>query len=92
MLSCNCVLEAPIRPASLWKLQAIDIFKYFVKLVIRKKPNLFPSFRDLKTRALAPQFDCKAARDLLAWSTEEDRAAFIEQGIRIPIEEDGGLA
>lgn len=79
-------------PAALWKIQAIDILKYFVKLVIRRKNNRFPSYRDLKTRALKPRFDCKAARDLLDWACEDKRTVFIEKGIRIPIQEDGGPA
>ena len=67
---------------------AIDLTKWAVKAVARKRGNTFPSWRDLASRSLAARFDCRLAKDLLGWRPVADREEFIERGIRQAL---GGL-
>ncbi len=63
----------------LWWFQAIEIFKWMVKVVIRRPNTVFPSYRDLKTRALARPFDCSGTKQDLGWSPVSDREEFLSQ-------------
>ena len=75
--------------SSLWWMQLVDIFKWGVKLAARKKPNAFPSYRDLKTRALLASFDTSEAREVLGWTPCADRERFLQEGLIAPIAEGG---
>ncbi|HKE00588.1 MAG TPA: NAD-dependent epimerase/dehydratase family protein, partial [Planctomycetota bacterium] len=68
--------------------QAIEIGKWLVKAAIRKPGNVFPSWRDLRTRSLAAPLDCSRAKRVLRWSPVADRARFVERGIVAAV--DGG--
>jgi nucleoside-diphosphate-sugar epimerase len=68
-------------PTPLWLTQGIDLFKWFIKILIRKPANPFPSYRDLKTRAFAAELDCSRAKRVLGWRPVSDRAVFVERGI-----------
>ena len=75
--------------SALWRMQLIDVFKWFVKLAARKNPNPFPSYRDLKTRALLARFDTGDAREVLAWEPCSDRQRFLREGLTEAIAEGG---
>ena len=76
-------------PQRMWAAQGLDLFKWLVKTAVRKPGNQFPSYRDLKTRALKPHFDCSPAKKLLGWEPCADIERFVETGIRVPIGEGG---
>jgi nucleoside-diphosphate-sugar epimerase len=61
--------------------QGIEIGKWLVKVAIRKPGNVFPSWRDLRTRSLEAPFDCSRAKRVLRWTPVADRARFVERGI-----------
>lgn len=73
-------------PTPLWLTQTSDLFKWVVKVMIRKPENPFPSYRDLKTRAFYAPLDCDRAKRILGWKPEADRARFVQRGIRAAIE------
>jgi hypothetical protein len=65
----------------LWLSQVLEIGKWIVKKVGRK-PAPFPSYRDLKTRALVPRFSSRTAREILGWRPVEDREELLNRTIR----------
>ena len=69
-------------PRSLGKSQLMEIGKWVVKRVGGRKVDL-PSYRDLKSRALATPFSSNLAREKLGWTPVEDREAFLDRAIRI---------
>lgn len=69
-------------PTPIWLTQTSDLFKWVVKVIIRKPENPFPSYRDLRTRAFESPLDCSRAKRLLNWKPCADRDEFIERGIR----------
>jgi predicted dehydrogenase/nucleoside-diphosphate-sugar epimerase len=70
-------------PRPLWLSQAMEIGKWIVKKIGRRPGAAFPSYRDLKTRALVPRFSSRTAREVLGWRPVEDREAFLDRTIRI---------
>ena len=68
-------------PQSLWKLQAVEIAKWALKIAARKPDNPFPSYRDLKSRALRATLDCSAAKQILGWKPNADLDVFIADAI-----------
>jgi nucleoside-diphosphate-sugar epimerase len=66
---------------SLWKMHAIDIGKWFLKVLARKPDNAFPSYRDLKTRTLRTQLDCRLAKERLGWQPNSDREYLLREAI-----------
>ena len=54
-------------PRSLLFSQAMEIGKWVVKKIGRRSDAVFPSYRDLKSRSMAPAFACCTARELLGW-------------------------
>lgn len=69
-------------PRSLEASQAMEIGKWIVKRAGGRQVD-FPSYRDLKARALAPRFRCELAREVLGWRPLEDREAFLDECVRI---------
>jgi nucleoside-diphosphate-sugar epimerase len=69
-------------PRPLWLSQGLEIGKWLVKKVGRQKDAPFPSYRDLKTRSLAPPFTSRTAREVLGWTPVEDREAFLDRAVR----------
>jgi nucleoside-diphosphate-sugar epimerase len=67
---------------SILKWYLIDLAKWAVKAVARKPENVFPSYRDLASRALRSPFDCGRAKRVLDWHPVADRERFIELGVR----------
>lgn len=63
-------------PRSLALSQALEIGKWLVKKAGGRKDG-FPSYRDLKSRSLAPRLACRTARETLGWKPVEDRATFL---------------
>ena len=68
---------------SLWVSQAMEIGKWVVKKVGRRPGAAFPSWRDLKSRSLAPPFRCEVAREILGWTPVEEREAFLDAAVRV---------
>jgi hypothetical protein len=70
-------------PRPLWLSQAMEIGKWLVKKAGRRPGATFPSYRDLKSRALVPRFTSRTAREVLGWRPVEDRETVLEQTVRI---------
>jgi nucleoside-diphosphate-sugar epimerase len=70
-------------PRPLWLSQTMEIGKWIVKKAGRRPGATFPSYRDLKTRALVPRFSSRTARETLGWRPVEDREAFLDRTVRI---------
>ena len=70
-------------PRALWRSQALEIGKWLVKLAGRRPGTTFPSYRDLKSRALVPKLACNLARERLGWKPEERREAFLDAAVRV---------
>ncbi|HEX5716894.1 MAG TPA: NAD-dependent epimerase/dehydratase family protein [Thermoanaerobaculia bacterium] len=70
-------------PRPLWLSQILEIGKWVVKKAGRRPGTVFPSYRDLKARALVPAFPCKTAREVLGWSPVDDREGLLERTVRI---------
>ena len=70
-------------PRPLWLSQTMEIGKWLVKKAGRRPGAVFPSYRDLKTRSLAPRFSSRTAREVLGWRPVEDREEFLNRTIRI---------
>jgi predicted dehydrogenase/nucleoside-diphosphate-sugar epimerase len=70
-------------PRGLALSQMMEIGKFAVKKAGRRPGVEFPSWRDLKARALVPQFACDVARQKLGWKPVEDEAGLLERCIRV---------
>ena len=71
-------------PRGLALSQALELGKWLVKKAGRRADVEFPSWRDLKARALVPPFTSRTAREVLGWKPLEEREAFLEAAIRAP--------
>ncbi|HKV11546.1 MAG TPA: Gfo/Idh/MocA family oxidoreductase [Thermoanaerobaculia bacterium] len=70
-------------PRPLWASQAMEIGKWMVKKAGRRPGVTFPSYRDLKSRALVPGFSSRTAREVLGWQPLEDREEMLARAVRI---------
>jgi len=70
-------------PRSCTLSQALEVGKWVVKVAGRRPGTEFPSWRDLKARALHPAFTSRTARELLDWKPTEDREEFLDRTVRI---------
>lgn len=70
-------------PRSLAVSQSMEIGKWMVKLVGGRPGLEFPSYRDLRARALFTVFECDLARGVLGWEPLEEREAFLDAAVRI---------
>ncbi|MFT5287169.1 MAG: putative dehydrogenase/nucleoside-diphosphate-sugar epimerase [Planctomycetota bacterium] len=70
--------------------QIMEIGKWIVKKVGGRKDAEFPSWRDLKSRALVPQFSARAAREFLGWNPVEEREAFLDGALGRNSDSDSG--
>lgn len=70
-------------PRALWLSQAMEIGKWIVKKAGRRAGLEFPSWRDLKSRELAPPFTARIAREKLGWKPVEEREAFLDRCVRV---------
>ena len=70
-------------PRSLAKSQAMEIGKWMVKLAGGRQGLVFPSYRDLKSRGLFPEFSCNLAREVLGWKPLEEAEEFLDRTVRI---------
>jgi predicted dehydrogenase/nucleoside-diphosphate-sugar epimerase len=68
---------------SLFLSQLMEIGKWAVKLAGRRPGLEFPSYRDLRARALFPVFECDLARERLGWEPVEDRERLLEVAVRV---------
>ncbi len=80
----------PIRflPRSTAGMMAADLFKWAVKIGAKRRWFPFPSYRDLKTRALTAPLDARAAVELLGWNPESDLEAFHHAAIDLALPEE----
>ena len=78
-------------PRPLWLSQGMEIGKWLVKRAGRRQVP-FPSYRDLKSRSLAPAFSSRTAREVLGWRPVEEREAFLDQAVRVHGQAPGGPA
>lgn len=69
-------------PRALWWSQALELGKWVIKKIGRQAGAVFPSWRDLKSRAMVPILTCETARDVLGWKPVEDREEFLDRAIR----------
>lgn len=65
------------------KLQAVELFKWCVKIATGRRDAPFPSYRDLKSRGMPARFDCSDVKRDLDWRPESDRKAFIDRAIGV---------
>ncbi|MEE9355081.1 MAG: Gfo/Idh/MocA family oxidoreductase [Methylococcaceae bacterium] len=77
----RCGRDFQFHGQPLWSFQGTEIFKWIVKVVIRRPEVSFPSYRDLKTRALVRRFDTSAVKNDLDWKTESDLQTFLDLAI-----------
>jgi predicted dehydrogenase/nucleoside-diphosphate-sugar epimerase len=70
-------------PRPLWLSQILEVGKWVVKKVGRRPGVTFPSYRDLKSRALPLPFTSRTAREVLGWRPVEDREELLERTVRI---------
>lgn len=70
-------------PRPLWLSQMMEIGKWLVKKAGRRPGATFPSYRDLKSRALVPRFTSRTAREVLGWKPVEDRETVLDRTVRI---------
>jgi nucleoside-diphosphate-sugar epimerase len=69
-------------PRSLAMSQAMEVGKYAVKTVGRRPGVEWPSWRDLKARALVPPFSSDIARTVLGWKPVEDADGLLDVCVR----------
>ncbi len=74
-------------PRSLRASQVMELGKWIVKRVGGRNDAPFPSFRDLKSRALVPPFSSRTARELLGWNPVEDPDLFLARALGLPAPE-----
>lgn len=70
-------------PRPLWLSQILEIGKWVVKKAGRRPGTVFPSYRDLKARALVPVLPSRTAREVLGWTPVEDREGLLDRTVRI---------
>lgn len=68
-------------PQSLWKMQALEILKWGLKVAARKPENPWPSYRDLKSRSMRAPMDCALAKQVLGWKPVRNREVFVREAI-----------
>ena len=66
------------------KFYLLDMAKWAVKVAVRHPDRRLPSYRDWESRTGHAVFDCTAARSVLGWKPESDRAELVRRGIREP--------
>ncbi|MEM8713528.1 MAG: hypothetical protein AAGG01_21500, partial [Planctomycetota bacterium] len=69
-------------PRGLFTSQLMEVGKWLVKKAGRRNAP-FPSYRDLKSRALISPFSSNLAREKLGWKPVEDKEEFLDKAIRI---------
>jgi predicted dehydrogenase/nucleoside-diphosphate-sugar epimerase len=70
-------------PRALALSQAMEVGKWLVKKAGRRKDARFPSWRDLKSRAMVPRLSSRLARDVLGWRPVEERERFLDVAVRV---------
>ncbi len=70
-------------PRALLVSQLMEIGKWMVKIAGRRPGVEFPSWRDVKARALAVPFTSRTARQVLGWEPVEEREALLERTVRV---------
>jgi nucleoside-diphosphate-sugar epimerase/predicted dehydrogenase len=70
-------------PRALALSQAMELGKYAVKKIGRRPGVDFPSWRDLKARALVTTFRCDLAREKLGWKPIDDRDLLLDRCVRV---------
>ena len=69
-------------PTPTWRYFVVDTVKYYAKRYLKGQRDLTrPTLRDWQCRAQRSPYDNTKPKQVLGWSPEADRAAFIERGI-----------
>ncbi|MEX1024028.1 MAG: Gfo/Idh/MocA family oxidoreductase [Planctomycetota bacterium] len=68
-------------PRELWFSQLLEIGKWIVKRVGGRQAP-FPSYRDLKSRAMVPELTSETAREVLGWQPEDDGERLLARILR----------
>lgn len=76
--------DLSFHPRPLWLSQLLELGKWVVKRVGGRRDAAFPSYRDLKSRELAPELRCETARDVLAWRPCDDGREILRRALRRP--------
>lgn len=76
--------DLAFHPRPLWLSQLLEIGKWAVKRVGGRKDATFPSYRDLKSRELAPELACETARDVLGWRPCDDGREILRRSLPHP--------
>jgi len=66
-------------PRSLALSQTLEIGKWIVKKAGGRRDAAFPSYRDLKSRSLAPTLSCRTARELFGWRPCDDGETLVRR-------------
>jgi predicted dehydrogenase/nucleoside-diphosphate-sugar epimerase len=69
-------------PRPLERSQGMEVGKWLVKRLGGRRVE-YPSYHDLRTRALFPDFASNLAREVLGWRPCEEREAFLDRAVRI---------
>jgi nucleoside-diphosphate-sugar epimerase len=72
---------------SILRFYLIDLIKWVAKVVLRIPDRQLPRYRDWETRTLTAPFDCTAAKTVLGWRPESNRAEIVRKGIEEPLTE-----
>jgi predicted dehydrogenase len=70
--------DVHFHPRALFLSQALELGKWLVKRA-GGRSDAPPSYRDLKSRSLAPAFNARLARQVLAWKPCEEREEFLQR-------------
>ncbi len=70
-----------VYPQSLVKMQAIAIFKWVIKKLVRKPGATWPNYHDLKCNAVFAQLDCSLAKRMLGWKPTDSFEVFVREAI-----------
>lgn len=70
--------DVQVRPQPTWAMFAVEVGKWCVKLAAGRRAP-FPSYRDLRSRAMLADLDCRDAERDLGWRPESDRQRFLEE-------------
>ena len=71
-------------PRPLWLSQVLEIGKWLVKRAGGRRDAAFPSWRDLRSRELAPTLRCETAREVLGWSPCDDGREILRRSLPRP--------
>jgi len=70
-----------IRPTSIFTYYRNDMFKWFVKTLVRHPERRFPSYRDWQSRSQKAIIESEKAKRILGWKPCAERSVLVDEGI-----------